>query len=84
MRVFPGKHWADDHDREGSKCLPYLFSASIGLCRSLCHRCQGGYNIFWPDRLDVAYTLEVNVWNDEKRLQLNVQDVREVSAPPPA
>lgn len=32
-----------------------------------------------PDRLDLAYTLEVNVWNGEKRLQLNVQDLRQVS-----
>ena len=32
-----------------------------------------------PARVDVAYTLEVNVWNGEKRLQLNVQDLRPVS-----
>jgi single-stranded-DNA-specific exonuclease len=29
-----------------------------------------------PARVDVAYTLEVNEWNHEKRLQLNVQDLR--------
>jgi single-stranded-DNA-specific exonuclease len=29
-----------------------------------------------PGRVDVAYTLEANVWNGEKRLQLNVQDLR--------
>ncbi len=29
-----------------------------------------------PDRVDVAYTLEVHEWNQEKRLQLNVQDLR--------
>jgi single-stranded-DNA-specific exonuclease len=29
-----------------------------------------------PDRVDVAYTLEVNEWNREKRLQLNVQDLQ--------
>jgi single-stranded-DNA-specific exonuclease len=29
-----------------------------------------------PGRVDVAYTLEVNEWNHEKRLQLNVQDLR--------
>lgn len=28
-----------------------------------------------PDRVDLAYTLEANVWNGRKRLQLNVQDV---------
>jgi single-stranded-DNA-specific exonuclease len=29
-----------------------------------------------PGRVDVAYTLEVHEWNHEKRLQLNVQDLR--------
>ncbi len=29
-----------------------------------------------PDRVDVAYTLEVHEWNQDKRLQLNVQDLR--------
>lgn len=28
------------------------------------------------DRLDIVYTLEANVWNEEHRLQLNVEDVR--------
>jgi single-stranded-DNA-specific exonuclease len=35
-----------------------------------------------PDRVDLAYTLEVNVWNGEKRLQLNVQDLREGTTVP--
>jgi single-stranded-DNA-specific exonuclease len=30
-----------------------------------------------PDRLDVAYTLGVNDWNHQKRLQLVVEDLRE-------
>ena len=29
-----------------------------------------------PGRVDVAYTLETSEWNHEKRLQLNVQDLR--------
>jgi single-stranded-DNA-specific exonuclease len=29
-----------------------------------------------PDRVDVAYTLEINEWNQQKRLQLHVQDLR--------
>lgn len=29
-----------------------------------------------PDRVDVAYTLEINEWNGRKRLQLNVQDLQ--------
>jgi single-stranded-DNA-specific exonuclease len=32
-----------------------------------------------PDRVDLAYTLDVNVWNGERRLQLNVQDLREAT-----
>jgi len=29
-------------------------------------------------RIDVVYTLEVNEWNEQKRLQLNVKDLRPV------
>ncbi len=29
-----------------------------------------------PDRLDVAYHLEVNEWNGQQRLQLNIQDMQ--------
>ncbi|MFQ5811458.1 MAG: hypothetical protein ACE5JM_17710 [Armatimonadota bacterium] len=29
-----------------------------------------------PDRVDLVYNLEVHEWNDEKRLQLNVKDLR--------
>jgi single-stranded-DNA-specific exonuclease len=32
-----------------------------------------------PGRVDVAYTLEAHEWNHEKRLQLNVQDLRPVT-----
>jgi single-stranded-DNA-specific exonuclease len=32
-----------------------------------------------PNRIDVAYTLEINEWNSKKKLQLNVQDLREAS-----
>jgi len=28
------------------------------------------------ERVDVVYYLEVNQWNGERRLQLNVQDIR--------
>jgi single-stranded-DNA-specific exonuclease len=28
------------------------------------------------DRVDVVYCLEVNEWNGERRLQLNVQDIK--------
>jgi hypothetical protein len=29
-----------------------------------------------PEEVDVVYHLEVNVWNDRRRLQINVQDLR--------
>jgi single-stranded-DNA-specific exonuclease len=29
-----------------------------------------------PERVDVAYTLEINEWNQQKRLQLTVRDLR--------
>jgi single-stranded-DNA-specific exonuclease len=32
------------------------------------------------ERIDLVYTLELNEWNGEKRLQLNVQDLRPASA----
>ena len=37
---------------------------------------QGHLATELPARVDVAYTLEVNEWNHQKRLQLNVQDMR--------
>lgn len=39
---------------------------------------QGGWAGKLPRRIDVVYTLEVNEWNKEKRLQLNVKDLRPV------
>jgi len=39
---------------------------------------QGGWAGKLPRRIDVVYTLEVNEWNEEKRLQLNVKDLRPV------
>ena len=37
---------------------------------------QGEWAGKLPDRVDMVYHLEVNEWNDKRRLQLNVQDVR--------
>ncbi len=37
---------------------------------------QGGWAGKLPRRIDIVYTLEVNEWNEEKRLQLNVKDLR--------
>jgi single-stranded-DNA-specific exonuclease len=37
---------------------------------------QGEWAGKLPHRIDVVYTLEVNEWNEQKRLQLNVKDLR--------
>jgi hypothetical protein len=37
---------------------------------------QGHWHNNLPDRLDIAYHLEMNEWNGEKRIQLNVRDLR--------
>ena len=37
---------------------------------------QGEWAGRLPDRVDIVYHLEVNEWNDRRRLQLNVQDIR--------
>jgi len=37
---------------------------------------MGGQADRLGDRVDVVYTIEVNEWNGERRLQLNVQDLR--------
>lgn len=37
---------------------------------------QGEWAGKLPDQVDIVYHLEVNEWNDQRRLQLNVQDVR--------
>jgi single-stranded-DNA-specific exonuclease len=37
---------------------------------------QGEWAGKLPDRIDLVYHLEVNEWNGQRRLQLNVQDIR--------
>jgi single-stranded-DNA-specific exonuclease len=39
---------------------------------------QGEWAGKLPHRIDIVYTLEVNEWKEEKRLQLNVKDLRPV------
>jgi single-stranded-DNA-specific exonuclease len=39
---------------------------------------QGAWAGRLPEVIDVAYYLEVNEWNNQRRLQLNVQDIRPV------
>ncbi len=37
---------------------------------------QGAWADAVPDRIDVVYSLEINEWNGQRRLQLNVADLR--------
>jgi single-stranded-DNA-specific exonuclease len=37
---------------------------------------QGEWAGKLPDRVDIVYQLEVNEWNDRRRLQVNVQDIQ--------
>jgi len=37
---------------------------------------QGDWADHLPDRVDVAYHLQLNEWRGEQRLQLNIQDIR--------
>lgn len=37
---------------------------------------QGHWADSMPDRVDIVYSVEVHEWNDEKRLELNVKDLR--------
>jgi single-stranded-DNA-specific exonuclease len=37
---------------------------------------QGDWAIKLPDHIDLVYHLEINEWNNQRRLQLNVQDIR--------
>ncbi len=41
---------------------------------------QGNWHDHLPSRVDVAYTLEINEWNDRRRLQLNVRDIKPAEA----
>jgi single-stranded-DNA-specific exonuclease len=41
---------------------------------------QGDWLTRLPQRVDLLYTLEANLWNGEERLQLNVQDLRAAEA----
>jgi len=37
---------------------------------------QGDWADHLPNRVDIAYHLQLNEWNGERRLQLNIQDIR--------
>ncbi|MBN1812714.1 MAG: single-stranded-DNA-specific exonuclease RecJ [Anaerolineae bacterium] len=37
---------------------------------------QGDWADKLPDRIDLIYHLEINEWNSQRRLQLNIQDIR--------
>jgi len=52
-------------------------TAKRGVWDAIAFR-QGGWAGKLSRRIDVVYTLEVNEWNEQKRLQLNVKDLRPV------
>ncbi|MDH7485389.1 MAG: single-stranded-DNA-specific exonuclease RecJ [Anaerolineae bacterium] len=66
-----------DHRRVGSegKHLKLTLSDGRMVWDGIAFQ-QGEWAGQMPERIDVAYTLEVNEWNDQLRLQLNVQDLR--------
>jgi single-stranded-DNA-specific exonuclease len=41
---------------------------------------MGSWHDVLSDRVDLAYTLEINEWNGRQRLQLNVKDIRPAEA----
>ena len=55
--------------------LKLMLGEGSGIRDAIAFR-QGERMAKLGDRVDVAYHLEVNEWNGERRLQLNVQDIR--------
>jgi single-stranded-DNA-specific exonuclease len=55
--------------------LKLMLGEGSGICDAIAFR-QGERMAKLGDRVDVVYHLEVNEWNGEQRLQLNVQDIR--------
>jgi single-stranded-DNA-specific exonuclease len=60
--------------REG-RHLKMALSDGLATWDAIAFR-QGEWAGRLPDAIDVAYHLDVNEWNGERRLQLNVQDIR--------
>lgn len=59
-----------------SVCDPHSFGpARYRVWDAIAFR-QGHWAREMPPRVDLAYTLEANVFNGERRLQLNVKDIR--------
>lgn len=64
-----------DHRLVGSGHLKLTLSDGAVVWDAIAFR-QGEWAERLPRRIDVAYCLEANVWNDQQRLQLNIQDLR--------
>ena len=60
----------------GGKHLSLTFRDERDVSWSAIYFRQGALAGYVPDRVDVAYTLGVNEWNGERRLQLVVNDLR--------
>jgi hypothetical protein len=58
-----------------SQHLKLALEAEEGIHEAIAFR-MGDRTVQPGDHLDVVYHLEVNKWNGERRLQLNIQDMR--------
>ncbi len=59
----------------GENHLKMILSDGRAVWDAIAFR-QGEWAGKLPYHIDIVYTLEVNEWNEEKRLQLNVKDLR--------
>ncbi|MBN1956173.1 MAG: single-stranded-DNA-specific exonuclease RecJ [Anaerolineae bacterium] len=59
---------------EGSHLKLFLSDGSSGWDGIAFH--QGDWADHLPDRINVAYHLQLNEWNGQRRLQLNIQDIQ--------
>jgi len=64
-----------EHRVVGTGHLKLTLSDGVAVWDAIAFR-QGEWAERMPQRIDVAYCLEANVWNDQQRLQLNVLDLR--------
>ncbi len=64
-----------EHRVVGTGHLKLTLSDGVAVWDAIAFR-QGEWAERMPQRIDVAYCLEANMWNDQQRLQLNVQDLR--------
>ena len=64
-----------DHRLVGDDHLKLALTDGQAIWDAIAFR-QGHWADDMPRRIDIVYTLEVNEWQGEKRLQLNIKDLR--------